>query len=169
MYRAGLIAAPVTGPTMMMTANTIEPMASPAQPAGARRSIAPKITSTSRNVPISSANTARPTLTSAAYEVTPRPALLPPAPRVAQIATAPRIAPTTCAARSPGAERRGILRPGPSATATAGLRCAPDTCPSAYTTPTITSMNANEMTPSWAIENGTPDAWAITPVAAAEP
>src|SRR6266568_2800744 len=42
-------------------------------------------------------------------------------------------------------------------------------CPIAYTAPTMTSMNANEIIPSWAIEKATLVPAAITPVAAAEP
>ena len=45
----------------------------------------------------------------------------------------------------------------------------PEMCPIAYTAPTMTSMNANEIIPSWAMENGTLVPAAITPVAAAEP
>src|ERR1700756_5588984 len=41
--------------------------------------------------------------------------------------------------------------------------------PIAYTAPTMTSMNAKEIIPSWAIEKGTLVPAAITPVAAAEP
>ena len=52
---------------------------------------------------------------------------------------------------------------------TAGLMWPPEMCPIAYTAPTMTSMNANEMTPSCAIENGTLVPAAITPVAAADP
>ena len=52
---------------------------------------------------------------------------------------------------------------------TAGLMWPPEMCPIAYTAPTMTSMNANEMTPSWAIENGTLVQAEITPVAAADP
>src|SRR5437016_4036122 len=45
----------------------------------------------------------------------------------------------------------------------------PEMCPIAYTAPTMTSMNANEIIPSWAIEKATLVPAAITPVAAAEP
>src|ERR1700680_2742749 len=45
----------------------------------------------------------------------------------------------------------------------------PEMCPIAYTAPTMTSMNANEIIPSCAIENGTLVPAEITPVAAADP
>src|SRR5438128_6797039 len=45
----------------------------------------------------------------------------------------------------------------------------PEMCPIAYTAPTMTSMNANEIIPSCAIEKGTFVPAAITPVAAAAP
>ncbi len=45
----------------------------------------------------------------------------------------------------------------------------PEMCPIAYTAPTMTSMNAKEIIPSCAIENGTLVPAAITPVAAADP
>src|SRR5712691_12094049 len=45
----------------------------------------------------------------------------------------------------------------------------PEMCPIAYTATTMTSMNGNEIIPSWAMEKGTLVPAAITPVAAAEP
>src|ERR1700757_4447549 len=42
-------------------------------------------------------------------------------------------------------------------------------CPIAYTAPTMTSMKANEIMPSWAMEKATLVPDAITPVAAAAP
>src|SRR5579872_3931542 len=46
--------------------------------------------------------------------------------------------------------------------------CPPEMCPIAYTAPTMTSMNANEIMPSWAMEKATLVPEAITPVAAAD-
>jgi hypothetical protein len=58
--RAGLMEADVAGATTMIAANTANPMASPAQPAGARRSITPNTVNTRRNVPMNSAKVACP-------------------------------------------------------------------------------------------------------------
>ena len=52
---------------------------------------------------------------------------------------------------------------------TAGLMWPPEMCPIAYTAPTMTSMNANEIIPSSASEKGAFVPAAMTPVAAAEP
>src|SRR5215469_1471344 len=165
------MAAPVAGPRMMMTANTTEPMAIGAQPGTARWSMTPKITHTSMNVPIASISEARPNpIVAALYLVTPPPAATVAArPRVRKMAAAPAIAPASWAATYPGTSRQGNLPETASATVTAGLMWPPEMCPIAYTAPTMTSMNANEMIPSWAMEKATLVPDAITPVAAAEP
>src|SRR5271169_3888347 len=82
---------------------------------------------------------------------------------------APTIAPTSWAATYPGTSRQANLPDTASDNVTAGLMWPPEMCPIAYTAPTMTSMNANEIIPSWAIEKGTLVPAAITPVAAAAP
>src|SRR5215469_16777580 len=165
------MAAPVAGPRMMMTANTTEPMAIGAQPGTARWSMTPKITHTSMNVPIASISEARPNpIVAALYLVTPPPAATVAArPRVRKMAAAPAIAPASWAATYPGTSRQGNLPETASASVTAGLMWPPEMCPIAYTAPTMTSMKANEIMPSWAMEKGTLVPEAITPVAAADP
>jgi hypothetical protein len=54
------MAAPVAGPTTMMTAKTMAPIAIGAQPGTARWSMTPKITNTSMNVPSASISSPRP-------------------------------------------------------------------------------------------------------------
>src|SRR5207247_9525427 len=85
------------------------------------------------------------------------------------MAPAPAIAPASWAAQYPGTSRQENLPDTASDSVTAGLMWPPEMCPIAYTAPTITSMNANEIIPSSAIEKGAFVPAAITPVAAAEP
>jgi len=66
MTRAGLIAEDVAGPTTMMMANTAKPMTRPAKPGVARLSITPNTVNTKMNVPMPSANMARPAPTECA-------------------------------------------------------------------------------------------------------
>ena len=98
-YLAGLMAAPVAGPRMMMIAKTTEPIAIGAQPGTARWSMTPKITNTSMNVPIASISEARPNpIVAGLYAVTPPPAATAAVlPRVRKMAAAPATAPTTWA------------------------------------------------------------------------
>src|SRR6266568_835789 len=72
-------------------------------------------------------------------------------------------------ASAPGTARHGNLPDTARLSVTAGLMWPPEICPNAYTTPTMTSMKANEIIPSCAIENGTLVPAEITPVAAADP
>src|SRR2546421_7427028 len=85
------------------------------------------------------------------------------------MANAPAMPPTNCATRYPGTSGQGNLRAAASARVTAGLMWQPEMCPIAYTIAMITIMKANEMMPSWAMENWTPVDLAIMKVAAAVP
>jgi len=70
------MAAPVAGPTMMMIAKTMAPIAIGAQPGTARWSMTPKMTKTRMNVPIASISVPRPKpVVAGLYAVTPPPAL----------------------------------------------------------------------------------------------
>ena len=82
---------------------------------------------------------------------------------------APTIAPTSWAATYPGTSRQGELARDGQRQGDRRVDVAAGDVPIAYTAPTMTSMNANEIIPSWAIEKGTFVPAVITPVAAAEP
>ena len=87
----------MAGPTTMMMAKTIDPMASPAQPGTARPSMTPKMTKASSAVPMNSAKVARAHGVLSPYVVMPRPRSEAVLPRVPTMASAPAVAPTTCA------------------------------------------------------------------------
>ncbi len=91
--------AAVAGASGMMIAKTASPMATPANPPGARRSTAPKTTRVRMKVPTASAKNAWPAPTPVPYAAMPRPrstAFLPSTPTIAR---APSTAPASWAAR----------------------------------------------------------------------
>ena len=116
----------------MMAAKTTNPMASPAQPAGARRSITPNTVNTRRKVPMNSAKVAWLYPTPGWKAATPSPSVFPATlPSTPMMARLPRIAPTTCAPMYAGTFRHGNFLVAASATVTAGLMWHPEMWPMA--------------------------------------
>ena len=124
--RAGFIDAPLTGPPTSEPSATAPPIAIAAPCPTARVSVATE-TMTSIRKKVSTTSQANAWMSLPAGCVTPSGT----SPSVARRSAAAAMAPATCAIQYGAMRATGKCRPTANPSVTAGLKCAPETCPRA--------------------------------------